>query len=81
MEKPISLLINDMKKELTDVINKYQLPMCIVSPILQNLTAEVMNAEKQEYITSKNEYDKANAEANDANADANKETLNTKDKS
>ena len=59
MEKPISLIIDDLRNEFTDSINKSGLPMCIVRPIISDLLNSVSAAEKQELILWKEKYKEA----------------------
>lgn len=53
MDKPITVVYEDFKQEIADLINNSGLPAFIVEPILYNLLMETRNSVKKQY-----EYDK-----------------------
>ena len=57
MNKPFSLICEDFKKELTDLINNSVLPPSIIELILQSYLIEVNNAAKRQYQYDKIQYE------------------------
>lgn len=57
MEKPVSLVLNDLKQEIVDSINKTNLPLCIVEPVLKDLYAEIATLAKQQLAKDKEEFE------------------------
>ena len=46
--KPISIILDDLKKELANTINNSQLPLCLIEPILKDLYQEAANMAAQQ---------------------------------
>lgn len=62
MEKPVSLVLNDLKQEIVDSINKTNLPLCIVEPVLKDLYAEIATLAKQQLAKDKEEFESSQKE-------------------
>lgn len=62
MEKPVSLVLNDLKQEIVDSINKTNLPLCIVEPVLKDLYAEIAALAKQQLAKDKEEFESSQKE-------------------
>lgn len=41
MEKPIALIINELKQNIVKEINKTQLPLVVIEPIVKNIYEEL----------------------------------------
>lgn len=61
--KPVSLVRRELIDKLVEVINESQLPMFVVTPILENLLNEVKAVEQKEYETDKAQYEAQLAQA------------------
>ena len=59
MEKPITLIYEELKNNLADIINNSGLPAFIIEPVLQNYLNEVKNIEKKQYEYDKKEYEES----------------------
>jgi len=59
MQKPISLIFEDFKKELGELINKYKLPAFMIEPVLQTLLNEVAVLKIRQYEVDKEIYEKS----------------------
>lgn len=57
MNKPITLLYEDFKKELTNLINHSGLPAFIVETVLQNYLAETKIIVKKQYESDTKRYE------------------------
>ena len=58
MDKPFSVMCEDFKKELADLINNSSLPPFVVESILQNYLIEINSIVKRQYQIDKAKYDK-----------------------
>lgn len=58
MEKPISLIINEAKNELTNAVNSLQLHPSILEMVIKDLYNEVAEAARQQSIKEYGEYQK-----------------------
>ena len=65
MNKPFSIICEEFKQELTDLINNSGLPSFIVAPILQNYLYEVNEVVKNQYRADKLQYEKTLSEKED----------------
>lgn len=57
MNKPITVIYEDFKKELADLINNSGLPAFIVETVLQSYLIETGNASKRQYQLDKARYE------------------------
>lgn len=58
MDKPISIILEELKQEIADSINKSQLPLAIVEPIMKDLCNEITIMARQQLTKDKEEYEK-----------------------
>ena len=58
MDKPFSVVCEDFKKELADLINNSSLPPFVIESILQNYLIEINSIVKKQYQIDKAKYDK-----------------------
>lgn len=67
--KPIQLLIEDVKMqlntEIAKIINESELPMCLINPILKDIFERCIDIEKQQYEAVKSEYEKEQIKSKD----------------
>lgn len=61
--KPVTLVRRELIDKLVEVINESQLPMFVITPILENLLDEVKSVEQKEYETDKAQYEQQLAQA------------------
>lgn len=61
--KPVTLVRRELIDKLVEVINESQLPMFVITPILENLLDEVKSVEQTEYETDKAQYEQQLAQA------------------
>ncbi len=57
LTKPMSVLRHEFIEQLIDDINKSQLPLFVIEPILQNLLNEVKVAAQKQYELDKAKYE------------------------
>lgn len=57
MNKPFSLVYEDFKRELADLINNSALPPFIIEAILQNYLFEINSIVKRQYQSDKAQYE------------------------
>lgn len=62
MQKPISLIIEETKKNLAQIINDSELPIYVLLPMLKDLYAEAQGLYSQFALKEQQEYKKALAE-------------------
>lgn len=55
--KPVTLVRRELIDKLVEVINESQLPMFVITPILENLLDEVKSVEQKEYEADKAQYE------------------------
>ena len=58
MNKPITIIREELKAQIAEVINNSGLPAFVVEPILQEFLFEVKNAVMLQYENDKQEYAK-----------------------
>lgn len=58
MNKPFSIMHEEFKQELTNLINNSNLPISVVEYILQNYLIEANSLAKSQYQTDKVRYEK-----------------------
>ena len=68
MNKPLTMIYDDFKAELTNLINNSGLPAFMLESILQNYLNEIRIIMQKQYQFDKSQYDKSLAEEN-ANKD------------
>lgn len=56
MQKPISLVINEFRAGLINIIKESGLPMCVVRPIILELSNELTSLEQKEYEVEYSKY-------------------------
>lgn len=61
--KPVTLVRRELIDKLVEVINESQLPMFVITPILENLLDEVKSVEQKEYEADKAQYEQQLAQA------------------
>ena len=59
MNKPITLVYEEFKQSLANLINNSGLPLFVVENVLQNYLIETRNVAKQQYELDKAEYAKS----------------------
>lgn len=59
MEKPVTLIIEDFKSNISKVINESKLPPFVIRPILQDILNQVLMAEQAQTKSDAEEYQKA----------------------
>ena len=57
MNKPITIIYEEFKQQLADLINNSGLPILMIEPILQNYLNEVRAVIKKQYETDKRAYE------------------------
>ena len=57
LTKPMSVLRQEFIERLVDDINKCQLPLFVIEPILQNILSEVKAAAQRQYEIEKAQYE------------------------
>lgn len=61
--KPVTLVRRELIDKLVEVINESQLPMFVITPILESLLDEVKSVEQKEYEADKAQYEQQLAQA------------------
>lgn len=69
MNKPSTLIYEDFKREMADLINNSGLPFFIVENVLQNFLIEVKDAAKKQYQIDKLQYEKSLSEKDEKKED------------
>lgn len=59
MQKPISLIIEETKRSLAQIINDSELPIYVLLPMLKDLYAEAQQLYAQVALKEQQEYKKA----------------------
>lgn len=59
MNKPFSLVYEDFKQELANIINNCGLPASVIELTLQNFLYEVRDVARNQYKTDKYQYEKS----------------------
>lgn len=65
MNKPITVVYEEFKQNLADLINNSGLPAFVIEPILQNYLNEARVAMSKQYQIDKDKYEKSLKENND----------------
>lgn len=74
MNKPITLVIEETKTKLADIINTSGLPPFVIEPILSTFLQEAHAASKRQYEIDKLQYEQAIAkEQEEQNEDVKKD--------
>lgn len=58
MDKPFSLVYEEFKQSLRDLINKCGLPPFVIESLLQNYLYEINTISKNQYLLDKDRYEK-----------------------
>lgn len=69
MNKPVSMIYEEFKQELADLINNSNLPVFVIEPILQNYLIEIKEVAKKQYYIDKAQYEKSLLEEAEVNND------------
>jgi hypothetical protein len=64
VDKPINLLIYDIKQEIINTINNSKLPISIIQLIMQELMSNVNNQTQQSLVYEKQQYENSLKEEN-----------------
>jgi hypothetical protein len=59
MNKPFTVVYEDFKQELANLINNSNLPALVIEPILQNYLIEIKNVAKKQYLLDKEKYEES----------------------
>jgi preprotein translocase subunit SecB len=59
MNKPLSVVYEEFKQELANVINNSGLPPLMIEPVLQNFLSEARLAMQRQYQLDRAEYEKS----------------------
>ena len=62
MDKPISVVLEELKQDIINSINNTNLPICIIEPIIKDLYNEIAILSKQQLAKDKEEYEKSQKE-------------------
>lgn len=62
--KPITIVYEDFKQDLADIINNSGLPPFIIESVLYSYLIETRNVAKQQYQFDKNKYTEALSQKN-----------------
>lgn len=65
MNKPFSIIYEDFKQDMADLINNSALPPFIIETVLQNYLIETRNVAKKQYQFDKVQYEKYLSEENE----------------
>ena len=69
MDKPAQLIVNDLQKSLTQMINDTQLPMFIVTPVIDKIYNQCVIIEKQQLELVTEQYKQSQNEENTKGTD------------
>ena len=58
MDKPFSMIYEEFKQKMADIINNSGLPPSVIESVLKNYLNEVNNIAKNQYQIDKAEYEK-----------------------
>ena len=58
MDKPFSMIYEEFKQKMEDIINNSGLPPSVIESVLKNYLNEVTNIAKNQYQIDKAEYEK-----------------------
>lgn len=64
MDKPFSVICEEFKQELADLINNSGLPPFVIESVLQNYLSEISGIAKKQYQFDKTQYEKSLYELN-----------------
>lgn len=59
MDKPIQIMIEELKDSIVSIINDAKLPMCVITPIVKDVLEQCNFIEKQQLELAKKEYSKS----------------------
>jgi len=78
MDKPVQLVIADLKSGLSNAINNAQLPMVCITPVVKELYENCMMIEREQYMQAKEGYEKSLETENNKNSQADKKIKTVK---
>lgn len=73
MDKPVQLVIADLKSGLSNVLNNAQLPMVCITPVVKELYENCMLIEREQYMQAKEGYEKSLEAENNKNSQESKD--------
>ncbi len=73
MNKPITLVIEETKTKLAEIINNSGLPPFVIEPMLNTFLQEAHVAAKRQYEIEKLQYEQAIAKEEEQNEDVEKD--------
>lgn len=73
MNKPFSMVCEEFKQELANLINNSGLPICVIELALQNCLNEVSNLAKNQYRADKAQYEQSLSEEKNKSKKSDKE--------
>lgn len=56
MNKPITIVYEELKQDLANLINKSGLPAFVIEPMLQNYLNEIKTIAQKQYLADKEQY-------------------------
>ena len=62
MEKPISIILEELKQDIANSINNSQLPLAIIEPVMKDLYNEIVTLAQKQLIKDKENYKKSQEE-------------------
>lgn len=62
MDKPISVVLEELKQDIINSINNTNLPICIIEPIIKDLYNEIAVLSKQQLLKDKEKYEESQKE-------------------
>ena len=73
MNKPFSMICEEFRQELANLINNSGLPICVIELVLQNCLNEVDNIAKNQYKNDKTQYEQSLSEEKNKSKKSDKE--------
>lgn len=65
MDKPFSIICEEFKQELANLINNSNIPAPVMELVLQNYLYEISNIAKNQYRTDRMQYEKSLLDKNE----------------
>lgn len=64
MDKPVTLIREELVENIVELINESKLPMFVLEPILKDIYLEVKNAARQQLENDREQYQSSLAKSN-----------------